>query len=48
MMIYSLFQVYEVHQVDLWGRAGSLRLFVCSKFIGEPAPTEIHQKIDQD
>ncbi len=46
--LYSLFQVYEVHQGDLWGRAGSLRLFVCGKFNGEPAPTEIHQKIDQD
>ncbi len=54
--LYSLFQVYEVHQGDLWGRAGSLiprlrsaqGLFVCGKFNGEPAPTEIHQKIDQD
>ncbi len=53
---YSLFQVYEVHQGDLWGRAGSLiprlrsaqGLFVCGKFIGEPAPTGIYQKIDQD
>ncbi len=59
--LYSLFQVYEVHQGDLWGRAGSSiprlpfdyaqgkrsaqELFVCGKFIGEPAPTGIHQKI---
>ncbi len=28
-----------VHLGDLWGWAGSFRLFVCGKFIGEPAPT---------
>ncbi len=43
----TMFKWKGVHQGDLWGRAGSsiprLRsaqgLFVCGKFVGEPAPT---------